>query len=131
MAKRNALEQVGQLVAMSAKNNLTVNGNIDTGQLRDSIHYWVEQTPEEDAVYIGTNVPYAPYIEFGTGLFAKYWSEAKHIPWHWQDRQGGWHTTSGIHPSPYLEPALWDNAETIKEIIKNAVLEELQHERHK
>ena len=37
---------------------------VDTGNLRRSITY--EPDDSEDAVYIGTNVEYAPYQELGT-----------------------------------------------------------------
>ena len=37
---------------------------VDTGRLRGSIVYQVDA--EDDAVYIGTNVEYAPYVELGT-----------------------------------------------------------------
>ena len=119
---------MGRLVAESAKQNLETNGNIDTGALRDSITYRVEG----NSVIIGTSIPYAPYIELGTGLFAYHGDGRKDVPWHWKDREGNWHTTSGIHPSPYLEPALFENREAIVHLIKNAVLEGLPyHERYK
>lgn len=35
---------------------------VDTGRLRNSISH----AATEDAAYIGTNVEYAPYVEFGT-----------------------------------------------------------------
>lgn len=37
---------------------------VDTGRLKNSISHAVE--PETNTVYIGTNVEYAPYQEFGT-----------------------------------------------------------------
>lgn len=40
------------------------NFPVDTGRLRNSISNAVDE--EELAAYIGTNVPYAPYQEFGT-----------------------------------------------------------------
>ena len=41
---------------------------VDTGNLRNSITHAVESG--EDAVYVGTNVEYAPYVEMGTRLTA-------------------------------------------------------------
>lgn len=35
---------------------------VDTGRLRNSISH----TADDDAAYIGTNVEYAPYVEFGS-----------------------------------------------------------------
>ena len=50
------------LVSNAAKEKVPV----DTGNLQDSITY--EVNGNEGVV--GTNVEYAPYVEFGTGLFS-------------------------------------------------------------
>jgi len=60
-AKINAwLEAIGQDAASTAANQAPV----DTGRLKNSISHAVVE--EEKTVYIGTNVEYAPYQEFGT-----------------------------------------------------------------
>lgn len=53
-----ALEAIGQAAEGHAK-KLTP---VDTGRLRNSIAYAVK----DNAAYIGTNVEYAPPVEFGT-----------------------------------------------------------------
>lgn len=53
------LEAIGQEAEGYAKDETPV----DTGRLRNSITH--EVIPQEDAVYIGTNVEYAPYVEYG------------------------------------------------------------------
>lgn len=53
------LESIGQEAEGYAKDDCPV----DTGRLRNSIAHSVVDT--EDAVYIGTNVEYAPYVEYG------------------------------------------------------------------
>lgn len=55
-----ALEEIGLAAEGYAKRACPV----DTGNLRNSITHAVEGS--EDAVYIGTNVEYAPYVEMGT-----------------------------------------------------------------
>ena len=115
------------MVANSAKEKAPV----DTGELRDSITYRVE----DNSVIIGTSCPYAPYQELGTGLFA-YHGDGRQTPWRYQDRYGEWHTTSGNHPHPFLEPALFENEQAIVRILKPAlkqvILEGLEyHERYK
>jgi HK97 gp10 family phage protein len=40
------------------------SGYVRTGRLRNSISYGVDT--DEPAVYIGSNVEYAPYVELGT-----------------------------------------------------------------
>lgn len=55
-----ALETMGLVAERYAKGYAPV----DTGRLRNSISHEIAQ--DEGAVYIGTNVEYAPYQEFGT-----------------------------------------------------------------
>lgn len=52
-----ALDLIGQTAEGYAKDNCPV----DTGRLRSSISNKVV----DDTAYIGTNVEYAPYVEFG------------------------------------------------------------------
>lgn len=59
-AVARALEKIGLVAERYAKGYAPV----DTGRLRNSISH--EAVPDEGAVYIGTNVEYAPYQEFGT-----------------------------------------------------------------
>jgi len=53
------LEAIGQECERYAKDDTPV----DTGRLRNSIAHKVDAA--EDAVYVGTNVEYAPYVEYG------------------------------------------------------------------
>lgn len=69
---------------------------IDTGRLRSSISNKIEKIRDEITGKVGTNVVYAPYIEFGTGR---------------------------MRPKPYLYPALQKNFKFIKDTIPGAVLE--------
>ena len=39
---------------------------VDTGRLRASITTIVEENPDITRVKVGTNIKYAPYVEFGT-----------------------------------------------------------------
>lgn len=55
-----ALEEIGLL----AENYAARKCPVDTGNLRGSITYEVDAG--DNAVYIGTNVEYAPYVELGT-----------------------------------------------------------------
>jgi HK97 gp10 family phage protein len=82
------------------------------GDLRRSITSKVEA--EKGIVY--TPLFYAPYVEYGTGLFAENGGRTD-VPWCYQDEEGHWHTTSGMTPHPYMRPALYENREKIKEII--------------
>ncbi len=59
------LAAIGEDAAATAAHEAPV----DTGRLKLSISHAVVE--DEKAVYIGTNVPYAPYQEFGTSTGIK------------------------------------------------------------
>lgn len=108
-----ALEAIGIQAESHAKANLTEAGRVDTGRLRNSITHQVGgnagfsynysddrgnnfsqkvgSTHDNNSVYIGTNVEYAPYIEDGT---------------------------SKITPTHYLKNAAANHAEEYKQITK-------------
>ena len=92
----------------------------DTGALRRSI---TSQVETDDGVVTGivfTPLEYAPYVEFGTGLFAEEGGRVD-VPWNYQDDEGIWHSTSGQKPQPYLRPALKENREKIIKLLKEGV----------
>jgi HK97 gp10 family phage protein len=65
---------------------------VDTGNLRNSITYDVKES--ENAVYIGSAVEYAPYVELGT---------------------------SRMKAKPYLRPAIEDNMQTYENIMNDVI----------
>lgn len=67
------------LVENSAKEKVPVN----TGYLQRSITHQVEG----NIGIVGTNTEYAPYIEFGTGLFAEE-GNGRQTPWKYQTPDG-------------------------------------------
>lgn len=77
---------------------------VDTGNLRNSITHQVQSS--EQAVYIGTNSEYGPYVELGTGI---YYAGGRPTPWLYQDAKGNWHLTHGQRAQPYLKPAVADH----------------------
>lgn len=89
----------------------------DTGELRRSITSKIERDGEDIVGVVYTPLEYAPYIEFGTGLFAENGGRLD-VPWNYQDDKGEWHSTSGMKPQPFLRPALNENREEILRIIK-------------
>ena len=92
---------------------------VDTGRLKSSIQSKVEG----DTGTVGTNVEYAPYVEFGTGLYSSLGNGRTQVPWRYQDAKGQWHTTSGNQPQPFLGPALNMNKDKIKKIFRKAIKE--------
>lgn len=107
-----ALGKACAVVERQAKQNAP-KGN---GELRRSITSRVENL--EGVIY--TPLEYAPYVEFGTGLFAENGGR-QDVPWCYKDDAGEWHNTSGMKPQPYLRPALNDNRETIVRILKEGL----------
>lgn len=108
-----ALGKACALVERSAKQKAPK----DKGDLRRSITSKVEGT--EGVVY--TPLEYAPYVEYGTGLFAESGGR-QDVPWNYQDDEGNWHSTSGQKPQPYMRPALNENREEILRIIKEGLI---------
>ena len=107
-AVARALEAIGIQAESDVVKVITEKRIVDTGRLRDSITYKtarggdsakgaarsgdeVQGSPDKDSVYIGTNVEYAAYHEYGT---------------------------SRIVARPYLKPGIMNNLSTYKEIAK-------------
>lgn len=126
----NALDEIGEtggdlssaigkacaLVERSAKQNAPKG----TGELRRSIASKVEERGDRIEGVVYTPLEYAPYVEYGTGLFAEEGGR-KDVPWHYKDDKGEWHTTSGMKPQPYMRPALEENREEIIRIIREGI----------
>lgn len=90
-----------------------------TGALRSSITYRVEGN--KGIIY--TPLEYAPYIEFGFGLYAENGNGRKDVPWHYQDEEGKWHSSEGEEPQRFLRPALHENREKILKLLKGGLAE--------
>ena len=88
-AEKNAKYEVDRAVYDQPESPYYVR----TGRLRNSITHEVETS--EKAVYVGSNVEYAPYVELGTYRMA---------------------------PRPFIEPAIENYSEDYKKILQ-AILE--------
>lgn len=83
---------------------------VDTGRLKGSITFDVR----DNTVYIGTNVEYAPYVEYGTGAGVG----GRPTPWKYQDANGHWHTTTGSKPQPFIRPAVQNHLDEYQQILE-------------
>lgn len=83
-----ALETIGLL----AENYAAMKCPVDTGNLRGSITHEVDTAGK--AVYIGTNVEYAPFVELGT---------------------------SHQKAQPYLRPAASEHTAQYRQVLKSAL----------
>lgn len=110
-----AAEIIGGMAESYAKKNITQQGAVDTGNLRNSITHATENNGH--TVVIGSAVTYAPYVELGTGKYAE-GGGGRPTPWVYQDSKGNWHRTSGMKPRPYLRPAIEEHKREYKEVIE-------------
>lgn len=106
-AAERALEKCGLTAEGYAKKATPV----DTGNLRNSISHKVQK----DTMFVGTNVEYAPYVEFGTG---KYYPGGRPDPWVYRDEKGNWHRTSGVKAKPFIKPSVADHKQQYYDIIE-------------
>ena len=108
---QSALGKACAVVETSAKQKAPK----DTGALARSITSKIEDT--EGIIF--TPLEYAPYVEYGTGLFAE--EGGRSTPWIYKDDKGEWHKTSGQKPHPFMRPALEENREKIINILKEGI----------
>ena len=112
----SAMQDACNLVEGAAKDKAPK----DTGALRRSITSKIEVTGSEIDGIVFTPLEYAPYVEYGTGLFAEN-GNGRQTPWVYRDDKGDYHYTHGQHPQPFLRPALNENKNEIIQIIKEAL----------
>lgn len=91
-AMDKAIAKALTMIGQRAEGNAKAICPVDTGRLRNSITNAIDT--EANAVYIGTNVEYGPYVELGT---------------------------SRRHPHPYLKPAAADHADEYRAILKGCM----------
>ena len=90
----------------------------DTGRLKNSISSVVNE--EEKCVYIGTNVDYAIYHEFGTGKYAS-GGGGRRTPWAFQDEKGEWHYTSGVPARHFIQFGCTAHQDEYKQQLEQAL----------
>ena len=109
----------------------------DTGNLRASISMKVTKNNNKIQGRVYTNVNYAPFVEFGTGIKGdgSYPYKVtglnltyKDKPWVYTPDGGEtFYRTEGHVAQPYMYPALKENEKTIKAMFKNSVKAELKN----
>lgn len=93
----------------------------DTGRLIGSIESKVERVGNTITGTVFTPVEYAPYQEFGTGLFAVN-GDGRKTGWVYEDPKTGekvW--TRGNRPHPFMAPALRENKDVIMQFLKEGL----------
>ena len=79
-----------EAIGLAAEGHAKKAAPVDTGRLRNSISHAVA----EDAAFIGTNVEYAPYVEYGT---------------------------SRMRERPFLRPAATEHTQEYKALMKESM----------
>ena len=108
-----ALGKAGALIERGAK----IKCPKDLGNLARSIQYDVEG----NTCTVSAPLEYAPYVEYGTGLFAE--QGGRKTPWTYKDEEGNFHTTSGQRPQPFLRPAFNEAQAGIVQILEGELLQ--------
>ena len=92
-----------------------------TGALRRSIKSKVELTGNSIEGIVYSPLEYAPYQEFGTGLFAENGNGRK-TGWAYEhEKTGETIFTRGNRPHPFLRPAVNENKDKIIQIISDSI----------
>lgn len=89
-ATDEAIAKALEAMGLQAEGYAKMKCPVDTGRLRNSITHTYDEA--EQKAYIGTNVEYAPYVEYGT---------------------------SKTNAQPFLEPAVTDHVDEYKRIAEN------------
>ena len=105
-------EGAGELVSQTARNS-----PVDTGQLKGSWNYEVDESKQE--AVIGSPLENAIWNEFGTGEYAAE-GDGRKGGWSYKDDHGDWHFTKGKAPQrtffkayKSLKPKLIKRAEEV------------------
>jgi HK97 gp10 family phage protein len=100
----NAMRDSALMVERDAK----INAPVDTGRLRASIVPEIVAGADQIWGIVGSNVEYAPYQEFGTGIYAMYPTSRS-----WK--------TGGVRPKLYLTRAFQKNEDNIRRRFEHTV----------
>ena len=102
------------------------NCPVGTGELKRSLS--VEVYPKEAEAVIYTNCEYAPYVEFGTGIYATQ-GGGRETPWVYpyiKDGEQKFATTRGQAPNPFLGKALRQSKKEIMDIFADTLQEYME-----
>lgn len=113
-AMKSQMQKALESCGLVAEGYAVTEAPVDTGNLRNSISHKVV----DNECFIGTNIEYAPYVEFGTG---KYTPGGRQTPWTFQDSSGNWHMTNGQRAKPFLKPAVANHTSEYKQIIEDCL----------
>jgi len=91
-----------------------------TGATRASIMSHIvssSNTKVEDD--IGPETDYAPYLEYGTGIYAEN-GQGRKGGWWYKDAYDKWHFTYGMRAQPFVRPAAYEKLNQVVRAISHA-----------
>lgn len=92
-----------------------------TGQLKGSLESNVERQGSTIVATVSSPEFYAPYQEYGTGLFAVN-GDGRKTPWVYEDELTGERIfTRGNRPHPFLAPALRENKDAVMHFLREGL----------
>lgn len=112
---QKATTYVAALTPVGTPESTGVDGYVGS-RLRNSMTYRVLK--KERVVIIGSAVPYAAYVELGTGIYATNGNGRK-SPWVWKDKNGKFHWTRGIKPQHMLQRGITEHLDEYSGIIRD------------
>ncbi|DBA34936.1 TPA_asm: tail completion or Neck1 protein [Caudoviricetes sp. vir524] len=118
----DTLEEAGTKGMLVVEGGARSNVSVDIGELRRGITTkTLEKTENSVKIGTGTNVEYAPYLEYGTGIYAEN-GKGRTTPWvyYYAGTKGpeGWRFTRGNKAKPFLRPAYDENKEKVQEVVR-------------
>jgi hypothetical protein len=103
---KKTAEDTMKYAVQVAKTKADVLVPVDTSRLKGSIFARTAVEGDNIEGIVGSNMPYAPYVEYGTGIYAKE-GKGRQTPWvYFSDKLKKFFRTRGMLPQPYLFPAV-------------------------
>lgn len=133
LSKTNLKETMNKATAI-VQGSAKALASVDTGNLRNSIHMKVTVTSNGCQGKVYTNVEYAPFVEFGTGIKGNgtYPYKLKNIslayrdsPWIYTPDGKKFYYTKGQKAQPFMYPALEQNKKLIKKMFHEELKDKL------
>lgn len=127
--EKDAAPVICQIMRRTAAQHLRDSDAVDTGRLVGSIESQSSEFVTNDGTVvemgIRTDVPYAQFIEYGTGPLGD--PDVLHTSaMHWvyfDDKDGQFHVARSQEARPFMRPALYDNKAAFVEAIATSIEE--------
>lgn len=85
----------------------------DSGDMAEGIQqHIVEASLNKVEDEVGPEAPYAVYQEYGTGIYAEN-GNGRQTPWVYRRKDGGFITTVGNRPHPFVRPAAREDKDKV------------------